>query len=148
MVPTPGDLVLREQIHQTMENAIEVLQPESTLDLVSLDRTFFYMQMMYLLVLLTAIYCQDCDIRRLMSGYGSLREMAAMKTVCGMVKWTCISAQCDQWLKIFMFSHCFLTVLWDWPVQITPFFQPQSPHNVLLPVSKSVFPGEVAPEGQ
>ena len=40
MVPTPRALVLREQIHQTMENAIQLLQPESVLDLASLDRTF------------------------------------------------------------------------------------------------------------
>lgn len=33
-------LALREQIHLTMENAIQVLQPESTLDLALLNRTF------------------------------------------------------------------------------------------------------------
>lgn len=33
-------LALREQIHLTMENAIQVLHPESTLDLALLDRKF------------------------------------------------------------------------------------------------------------
>jgi DNA-binding transcriptional LysR family regulator len=40
MVPTPRALALREQVHQTMESAITLLQPESVLSLAALERTF------------------------------------------------------------------------------------------------------------
>ncbi|WP_052752459.1 hypothetical protein [Tatumella morbirosei] len=40
MAATLRALALREQIHLTMENAIQVLHPESTLDLALLDRKF------------------------------------------------------------------------------------------------------------
>jgi DNA-binding transcriptional LysR family regulator len=129
MVPTPRALALREQVHQTMESAITLLQPESVLSLAALERTF-------------TLHANDVFI----SAYGGvllarLREEAPNVGIRftpenGSDEDSLRDGKVDLYISAMRpCSHCLALGLWGWLARIIPSSTPRLPRKVMPPMS-------------